>query len=193
MRMRAPKRTKKSPAAKYAARFARTMRTMSTRTMFIAVGCVLGAAILIGAATSDMPGKATAHAQSKAATPASVAPAAPVAEAGVDASAAPAPVADSTPIPPTAKSVPVTITGCLERDSDSFRLKDTTGEKAPKARSWKSGFLKKGSASIDVVDAANRVKLPTHVGQRVSVTGTLVDREMQVRSLQRVSTSCAKS
>ena len=54
-----------------------------------------------------------------------------------------------------------------------------------------SGFLKKGSASIEVIDAANRVKLPTHVGQRVSVTGTLVDREMQVRSLQRVATSCS--
>jgi phosphate-selective porin len=162
--------------------------------MFIAVGCVLGAAILIGAATSDMPGSATAHSQTKATTtPASAAPAAPVATVGVDASAAPAPVADSTPIPPTAKSVPVTITGCLERDSDAFRLKDTAGQNAPKARSWKSGFLKKGSASIDVVDAANKVKLPTHVGQRVSVTGTLVDREMQVRSLQRVSTSCAKS
>jgi phosphate-selective porin len=164
--------------------------------MFIAVGCVLGAAILIGAATSDMPGSATAHSQAKATTTpasASAAPAAPVATVGVDASAAPAPVADSTPIPPTAKSVPVTITGCLERDSDAFRLKDTTGQNAPKARSWKSGFLKKGSASVDVVDAANQVKLPTHVGQRVSVTGMLVDREMQVRSLQRVSTSCAKS
>jgi hypothetical protein len=162
--------------------------------MFIAVGCVLGAAILIGAATSDMPGGATAHSQAKATTtPASAAPAAPVSAIGVDASAAPQPVADSTPIPPTAKSVPVTITGCLERDSDSFRLKDTTGQNAPKARSWKSGFLKKGSASVDVVDAANKVKLPTHVGQRVSVTGMLVDREMQVRSLQRVATSCAKS
>jgi hypothetical protein len=165
--------------------------------MFIAVGCVLGAAILIGAATSDMPGNATAHSQAKAATttpaPASAAPAALVATVGVDPSAAAAQVADSAPIPPTAKSAPVTITGCLERDSDSFRLKDTTGENAPKARSWKSGFLKKGSAPIDVVDGANRVKLPTHVGQRVSVTGTLVDREMQVRSLQRVSTSCVKS
>jgi hypothetical protein len=164
--------------------------------MFIAVGCVLGAAILIGAATSDMPGGATAHSQAKATTTpasASAAPAPPVSAIGVDASAAPQPVADSTPIPPTAKSVPVTITGCLERDSDSFRLKDTTGQNAPKARSWKSGFLKKGSASVDVVDAANKVKLPTHVGQRVSVTGMLVDREMQVRSLQRVATSCAKS
>jgi hypothetical protein len=88
----------------------------------------------------------------------------------------------------------VTITGCLERaDETTFRLKDTAGEDAPKSRSWKSGFLKKGSASIEVVDAAHRLKLPDHVGQKVSVTGTLVDREMQVRSLQRVATSCADS
>ena len=87
-------------------------------------------------------------------------------------------------------SAPVTITGCLERTDETFRLKDTTGVDAPKSRSWKSGFLKKGSASIEVVDAANRLKLPGHVGQRVSVTGTLVDREMKIRSLQRVAASC---
>jgi hypothetical protein len=90
-----------------------------------------------------------------------------------------------------AKTVPVTITGCLERDDETFRLKDTTGVNAPTSRSWKSGFLKKKSASIEVVDAAHRLKLTDHVGQRVSVTGVLVDREMQVRSLQRVSTTCA--
>jgi len=89
------------------------------------------------------------------------------------------------------QSPPVTITGCLERDAETFRLKDTEGENAPKARSWKSGFYKKGSASIEIIDVANKVKLPTHVGQRVSVTGTLVDREMQVRSLRRVAASCS--
>jgi hypothetical protein len=87
----------------------------------------------------------------------------------------------------------VTITGCLERADETFRLKDTAGVDAPKSRSWKSGFLKKGSASIEVVDAANRLRLPDHVGRRVSVTGTLVDREMRVRSLQRVAASCTKS
>jgi len=85
----------------------------------------------------------------------------------------------------------VTITGCLERDAESYRLKDTTGDGAPKARSWKSGFLKKGSATVDVVDAAKNTKLPSHVGERVSVTGVLNGREMQVRSLQRVSASCS--
>jgi hypothetical protein len=94
---------------------------------------------------------------------------------------------------PAPKSAPVTITGCLERADETFRLKDTAGVDAPKSRSWKSGFLKKGSASIEVVDAANRLRLPDHVGRRVSVTGTLVDREMQIRSLQRVAASCTKS
>jgi hypothetical protein len=85
----------------------------------------------------------------------------------------------------------VTITGCLERSDETFRLKDTAGADAPRARSWKSAFLKKGSASIEVVDTANGLKLPDHVGQRVSVTGMLVDREMQVQSLQPVALSCA--
>jgi hypothetical protein len=88
------------------------------------------------------------------------------------------------------QEAPVTITGCLEQDDETFRLKNTTGDQAPKARSWKSGFLKKNSASIEVVDASNKVQLPSHVGQRVVVTGMLVDREMQVRSLRRVATSC---
>ena len=94
---------------------------------------------------------------------------------------------------PAVESTGVTITGCLERDNDTFRLKDTTGADAPKARSWKSGFLKKGAASIEIVDAANRLKLSNHIGQRVSVTGMLLDREMQARSLQLVGASCNQS
>ncbi len=84
----------------------------------------------------------------------------------------------------------ITIAGCLEQDDDKFRLKDTAGTEAPKSRSWRSGFLKKGSASIDVVDASNRLRFPNHVGEWVSVTGTMVEDEMQVRSLQRVAASC---
>ena len=84
----------------------------------------------------------------------------------------------------------MTITGCLENAHDAFRLKDTSGADAPKARSWKSGFLKKSTPSIEVVDAANRLQLPAHVGQRVSVTGVLVDREMKARSLKRIAASC---
>jgi hypothetical protein len=89
-----------------------------------------------------------------------------------------------------AAAVYTTVTGCLEQDDDQFRLKDADGENVPKSRSWKSGFLKKGSAKVDVVDPSNRLRLQNHVGQRVSVTGTLLDRELQARSVQRVSASC---
>lgn len=85
----------------------------------------------------------------------------------------------------------VTIAGCLAQDGESFRLKDTSGADAPRSRSWKSGFLKKGPAAVDVVDASHRLKLTNHVGERVSVTGTITDGEMQVRSLHRVATSCS--
>ena len=108
--------------------------------------------------------------------------------------------ADTSPMSALHESAPntlvpapaaVTITGCLERHDETFRLKDTTGVDAPKSRTWRSGFLKKGLASIEVLDAANKLKLTDHIGQRVSVTGVLVDREIQVRSLQRIATSCS--
>ena len=83
-----------------------------------------------------------------------------------------------------------TIAGCLERDGDAFLLKDSEGADAPKARSWKSGFLKKGSARINVFDASNRLNLNSHVGERVSISGMLADRDMQARSLRRVAKTC---
>ena len=88
-------------------------------------------------------------------------------------------------------TVPVTISGCLEQKDDAFRLKDTAGNDAPKARSWKSGFLRKAPSAVSVVDAANRFKLSSHVGERISVTGVLVDREMKVRSLRKVAAACS--
>jgi hypothetical protein len=101
----------------------------------------------------------------------------------------------STPIEPRAdeKLARVTITGCLERSDENFRLTDTSGTTAPTSRSWKSAFLKKRPATIEVVDSVKRLNLKSHVGERVSVTGTLVDREMRVGSLQRVASSCAGS
>jgi hypothetical protein len=91
------------------------------------------------------------------------------------------------------KQARVTITGCLERSDESFRLTNTSGATAPTSRSWKSGFLKKRAATIEVVDAVKRLNLSSHVGQRVAVTGTLVDREMRVGSLQRVAPSCSSA
>lgn len=126
----------------------------------------------------------------------------------------PAPVAKakdlstSTPAPAAAKKAPfvkgkaangatsaqaseiVTIAGCLEQNHDAFRLKDTTGVDAPKSRSWKTLGITKHSSTVTVVDNANRLKLGSHVGERVSVTGALLDKEMQGRSLKKLDGSC---
>ena len=101
-------------------------------------------------------------------------------------SSVPAATADGT----AAKTPSMTVTGCLERTDEGFRMKDTAGADAPKARSWKSGFLKKGSASVDLVNPPKKLRLSDHVGERVSLTGVMVDRDMQVRSLHRVAPSC---
>ena len=90
----------------------------------------------------------------------------------------------------TVKPASSTVTGCLQQREDGFRLKDAGGD-VPRGRSWKSGFLKKSTPQIDVIDASHHLKLKDHVGQRVSVTGVLVDREMRARSLQRVAVTCS--
>ena len=85
-----------------------------------------------------------------------------------------------------------TIAGCLTFDDGEYRLKDATGTDAPKSRSWKSGFLTKRSASIDIVDSHQSLGLPAHVGQRVEIAGTLVERELQAQSLVQLAASCKK-
>lgn len=111
----------------------------------------------------------------------------------------PPPTVDPAPRPTTAPALTivegdaepaVTIMGCLEDRDGAFRLKDTAGMDAPKSRSWKSGFLRKRPAAIRVVDRTGRLRLGEHVGQRVTVTGTLTDRTMEPRSLRRVGASC---
>ena len=85
----------------------------------------------------------------------------------------------------------VTITGCVANDEATFWLKDTSGADAPKSRNWKSGFLKKRPATIELLDATHVLRLPNYVGQRVAATGTLVNREMRAHSLQRIAASCS--
>lgn len=99
--------------------------------------------------------------------------------------------APGAPVAPrTASEVPdaAVIEGCLEQAGQTFRLKNTSGEDAPKTRSWKSGFLKKGTRPVDVVDWNDRLK--DHVGERITVSGMFVDGEMHVRTLRRVAASC---
>jgi hypothetical protein len=87
---------------------------------------------------------------------------------------------------------PVTITGCLEVsvDQDDFRLTDTEGADAPRSRSWRTGFLKKRSTPIALVDAPDRIALQTHVGRRVSATGLLTSHDLKVSALRVVGPSC---
>jgi hypothetical protein len=194
-------RSKKSPRLNTLTRlkkYTRLTGRIGARSIVLAVICVITAAMLIGARQTSQPADiASVDTQpEKAATQAGAKTAAMAPMAGgvaAETLAANAPAVESAAKAHAAKSAPVTVTGCLERADEAFRLKDATGVDAPKSRSWKSGFLKKSSPSIEVVDAAKRLKLPDHVGQRVSVTGTLVDREMQVRSLQRVAPSCTNS
>jgi hypothetical protein len=200
MRMKTRMRSKPSARAKKPTRLAALTKAIGGRTIFLAVLGVMATAMLIAArqesqpmdtASVVVPREMPAAAKKPASSRASATVPAPARRPSADApeTIAPAPETESTA--PLAKSAPVTITGCLERSDETFRLKDTAGADAPKSRSWKSGFLRKASASIEVVDAAHRLKLPDHVGQRVSVTGRLVDREMQVGSLQRIAASCS--
>ena len=102
--------------------------------------------------------------------------------------------------PPAAASVstgmggiaPVTITGCLEVSvsQDEFRLTDTEGLDAPKSRSWRTGFLKKRSAPVALVEAPDALALQTHVGRRVSATGLLTSHDLKVSALRVVGPSC---
>jgi hypothetical protein len=195
MRMRARKttRAKKSAYAKFAARATRAMRDTSGRTMFVAVAGVLGAAVLIGATSSYVgPEPAAPRATTTPATAATASPAprSPSAEPAIPPVGAPTAEPAATTSAARRGSM-TTITGCLAREDTAYRLVDTAGDAAPKARSWKTGFLRKGSTPIELYDSSRRARLPAHVGQRVSVTGELIDREMYVRSLQQVSTTCA--
>lgn len=94
--------------------------------------------------------------------------------------------------PATTTNQTVTISGCLETTAgeNQFRLTGTEGAGAPKARSWKSGFLKKGSASVDLLEFSDAPMLRKYVGHRVVVTGLLTGRQMHVRSVQAGGSSC---
>jgi hypothetical protein len=114
------------------------------------------------------------------------APSTPAAAKTHDASATSASATAKAPKAPV-----MTLEGCLEQSGDTFHLKNTSGADAPKSRSWKSGFLKKGTATVDLVDVSDSLGLANRVGTRVSVSGTLVDREMQAHSIHRVASSCS--
>lgn len=187
--------TKKSPAMGSRSRKKSKTPTWSVGagTMLLAAMCVTGAVIVIAARELTPAPRATSVdtvSESEVATESPKAP--PVSmTATADSATAKAPETDTPEAKGTVgRTAPVTIFGCLQRSDTAFRLTDTDGVDAPKSRTWKTAFLKKGAASIQVTDPGNRLHLASHVGQRLSVTGTLVDREMQVRSIRRISASC---
>ncbi len=85
----------------------------------------------------------------------------------------------------------VTVTGCLETSgSDQFRLTDTDGVDAPRSRNWRTGFLRKRSTSVTLIDPPNPGALRTQVGQRVAATGLLTSHDLRVKSLQTSGSRC---
>ena len=89
-----------------------------------------------------------------------------------------------------AASSSVTVTGCLERDDDIYRLTETTGKQAPRARSWKTGFIMKRNSNLAIVDASKKLKLKDHVGHRVSMTGSVQDGQMRAHGMRHLAASC---
>jgi hypothetical protein len=176
------------PAKKKSTRFADVKHFFRTRTAAIGliVACILGTGILIAARTSE-PTSAAALTEAPATAPLPSEAPKPVVRTTVTA----ARVAGKPQDAEAAQAAePVTIEGCLVQDDEAFRLKNTAGEDAPKSRSWKTLGLHKGSKTLDVVDARHRLNLAKHVGEQVSVSGMLLDRELQGSSIKRLAESC---
>ena len=192
MPLKKPTRSKTSTSSKKSARSkpstGSTRRIGAGAIVMVAV-CGIAAAMLLAARESP---ERTRDEQTQKVGPQATATG--ITPARATTAAADVNSAHNPPAAPTAPSVtaaaPVTVAGCLERADETFRLKNTEGADAPKARSWKSGFLKKSPASIELVDPANRLRLTSRVGQRVSVTGMLADGQLQARSLRRIPGSC---
>jgi hypothetical protein len=169
---------------------------------FVAV-CVITAAALFGgcqpsqtagaekqAVMKTQPGSAPAPVKAVQVKKAGSSTTATSKTTAVDAAHAAAPAPVSRAATAREEAIVTTISGCLERDGDMFKMTDTAGENAPKSRTWKSGFIKKGSAAIDIVEGATRLKLAGHIGRRVNITGLLSDREMHAQSVRVISQTC---
>ena len=158
--------------------------------------CVIAGGLMVAAQQKETKRKNPPPTEVVEMAPLPAAKRAPAPKNGVAANAAPAAspvaatVAVSAPASPSAKGTRATVVGCLEGEGVAFRLTDTTGADAPKARSWKSGFLKKGAAPVKLVGASNALNLAGNVGRRVSVTGSLANREMEAHAMHRVAGTC---
>jgi hypothetical protein len=152
--------------------------------------------------TADRDSNATATAATpRSSTPAAARPHTP--PAAIEKTPAPAPVkktqtgraatsppAAPDPTAPVESSSTLTVEGCLGSDGSTYSLKNTSGLGAPKVRSWRTGFLKKRSPSIGLVDATGGLRLRERIGTRVAATGSLVDGELRATALRQVAASC---
>ena len=109
---------------------------------------------------------------------------------GKPANAAPAAAPKANVSTGVVKGEVVSVTGCLELDNQEYKLTKTEGADAPTKRTWKSGFFKKSGADLEVVDTSKNLRLVTHLGQRVTLTGAVNERTMEAWSLAVVSRSC---
>jgi len=161
-------------------------RPMAIGIIFV---CITGTAMLIVARSSE-PTSAASIVPEQATVAIAPIDQAPVAKAQKPFTIAPKPAAArSVDAVPGAELA--SIEGCLVQEADQFQLKNTSGEDAPRGRSWKSGFLHKSAKSVDVLDQTHRLNLARHVGERVTITGILDDRELQGTSLKRIAESCS--
>ena len=186
--------------------------TASARTLSLAVvGVVVAATLITATQMSDPAGRpgpllsearfvgtpaAAAAAPVRVEKPAPALTPAPVKRSSEPARPSPAkpvaatPVATAGPVIAAPDAESVTVTGCLVKNKDSFVLKDAAGAALPKTRTWRSGFFKKGLPRLNVVSASAAVKLASYDDERVSMTGTLVDRDFRARSVRRIAATC---
>jgi hypothetical protein len=182
--MPSKKPTRVAKAARVTTPLRMTGKVVGKGTLVVAA-CVIAGGMLVAARPQSQPVLTTTPRLD--AVPMPVPPAKNVAASNARTAVA---VPESASSAKTATAT-ATVSGCLEQDGDSFRLKDVSGADAPKARSWKSAFLKKGPAAIEVVDGSHALKLSDQVGRRVSVTGVLAGRELTASSLRRVAATCS--
>jgi hypothetical protein len=187
-----PGRRRPSGPAQRAMDFLHFPWTIQTRAIALATIFVVGVVTLIAARQSAPDAGSPSSDAASGNRPATLASFASASGPTARTSAATptTPGADPDAKARTDASTPITITGCLALDNDTFLLKDASGTEAPKSRSWKTGFLKKRTSPIALVDTAHTLKLSTQVGRRVAATGVLANGEMRVRVVQRVAASC---
>ncbi len=85
----------------------------------------------------------------------------------------------------------VTYVGCLRSEhGQKFMLTDIGGKNAPKARSWKTGFITKRSVDVEVVGTKG-LKLKDHVNHTVQITGHKNGNHVNAESMKMIGATCS--